>query len=427
MPVPSFNAVRFDSADAAASDDGQIVHRFDISELSKPTKTKDGFFRAEGILKKPGVYTYAKPDGTTFREFHPPEVVFSAETIRSFAQAPITNGHPPDNLTPKTVRKYAVGSVGNPERVGDTLRAAIRLDDEQAIHDAERGKTGLSCGYSARVYAQPGVWVDAAGIEQRFDTIQTELEGNHVAQCWKGRVGDARIRMDALDASEEGHVAPAKAESPPKPEGDKPMPKRKIGDKEFDVQEEVAARLDVALALEAKAAQNAQLSLPVTPRADAEEVEALKKRVEEQSGELAVLKSQTEKRTDEERKAADRAARIEEDKERLRVVMVSVPILKKPYEDLLVMDQEDIMRAVVSAERPKWDIAKSSSSEIKGMFRALTDGRVDTAAEMNKFIGAAKTASAARADESDLEKRRDEARKKHDERASNAWKPKVAS
>src|SRR5688500_17320120 len=107
MPLPSIDSVRFDSVDQAQTDtNGKVVRRWDVGELSRAERTPDGFLRTQGRITKAGIFEYIQPDGKRRREFRPPEEVFSAKALKSFRAAPLTNGHPPEMLTPKTIKRF---------------------------------------------------------------------------------------------------------------------------------------------------------------------------------------------------------------------------------------------------------------------------------------------------------------------------------
>lgn len=174
-----------------------MVQRFDIGELQKPTRMGNGWLRVDGFLTRAGVFTYRNPDGTTRRELRPEDEVFKADSLASFGLVPLTNDHPPEALTAKNTKSYAVGTVGDTvKRDSDHVRATLLVTDADAIAKAEGGKTALSCGYVCDLDATPGIHNG-----ERYDAIQRNIRGNHVALVDVARAGpNARIRMDAGDA-----------------------------------------------------------------------------------------------------------------------------------------------------------------------------------------------------------------------------------
>ena len=177
------------------------VLRFDkASPLSKPVRLPNGFVRAEGYLTRSGIFVYRDAQGNTVREFRPPEEVFHPDSLASFALVPVTNDHPSDLLTADNAKQYAVGSVSDavtPD--GDKVRAALMITDAAAIAALDAGKSELSCGYTADVVQEAGVWQG-----QPYDAVQRNIRGNHVALVDAGRAGPAcAIRMDAAGAAQE--------------------------------------------------------------------------------------------------------------------------------------------------------------------------------------------------------------------------------
>ena len=175
--------------------------RYDkASPLSKPVRLPNGFVRAEGYLTRSGIFVYRDAQGKTVRELRPPEEVMHADSLASFGLMPVTNEHPSELLTADNAKQYAVGSVSEsvvPE--GDKVRAVLMITDASAIEALDAGKSELSCGYTADVVQEAGVWQG-----QPYDAIQRNIRGNHVALVDAGRAGPAcSIRMDAAGAAQE--------------------------------------------------------------------------------------------------------------------------------------------------------------------------------------------------------------------------------
>jgi len=177
------------------------VLRYDkASPLSKPVRLPNGFVRAEGYLTRSGIFVYRDAQGKTVRELRPPEEVMHADSLASFGMMPVTNEHPSELLTADNAKQYAVGSVSEsvvPE--GDKVRASLMITDAAAIEALDAGKSELSCGYTADVSIESGVWQG-----QPYDAVQRNIRGNHVALVDAGRAGPAcAIRMDAAGAAQE--------------------------------------------------------------------------------------------------------------------------------------------------------------------------------------------------------------------------------
>ena len=181
-----------------------MAQRYDIGTLSAAQKLPGGRIVVDAHLTRSGVFTYRNPDGTKRLEYRPPAEVFKADSLATFAFAPVTNDHPPEMVDAKNATKFAVGSVGETIRQdGDHVAAKLVVHDAAMIAAMTAGKRDVSCGYECDLVETPGVTPDG----QRYDAVQTNIVGNHLAIVASGRAGSARVRMDAavmtLDTGDE--------------------------------------------------------------------------------------------------------------------------------------------------------------------------------------------------------------------------------
>lgn len=122
-----------------------------------------------------------------------PEDVFDEAAIASFEGKDITQGHPPENLTPETQAAYSKGHVENVRRVGDNTVADLYIKDAALASDVENGVLReVSCGYLCSY--EP----DGNGYKQ------TRIRGNHVAVVPRGRAGHDVAIKDAAPEAEKG-------------------------------------------------------------------------------------------------------------------------------------------------------------------------------------------------------------------------------
>ena len=274
------------------------VRRYDAGSLKRPERLPNGYVRADGYLTRAGVFVYRNADGTERRELRLPEEVFRGDSLASFGLMPITDDHPPELLTAENTKRYQVGTIADPRRDGDHVRAGLLFTDAATIAKLDGGKVELSCGYTCDLELTPGTWNG-----ERYDAIQRSIRGNHVALVEVGRAGPtARVRMDTGDAA---MVASPSQGDHRSPDREKPnMRKIKIDGIEVEVSETAAAlfekferdmrtKLDSATseATTAKAALDkvtaradqldADLKAERTARADADKPEALNKRIAE--------------------------------------------------------------------------------------------------------------------------------------------------
>lgn len=219
--------------------------RFDRSTYRKPKKHANGYLRADATLTRVGVFEYQLADGTTRRELRLPEEVFHADSLASFSMAPLTRLHPPERLDATNTHKYQVGVTGEHPRADDTLvLSSVLVTDADSVKRVEAGELAeLSCGYDCELEHKPGVW---NGL--KYDAIQRNIRGNHVALVPKGRAGpEARIRLDAEDAVMQDPAEPTtkKEDAPPPGREEFPMKKVFINGVWVEVSEQAAALMEV--------------------------------------------------------------------------------------------------------------------------------------------------------------------------------------
>lgn len=171
------------------------VFRYDLGGLRPPVRLPNGMLRVDGVLTRSGVFEYLNPNGTIRREYRPDGEVFDQASMSTFAMMPFTDGHPPVALDAQNATQYARGATGETiRRDGEHLIGSIMVYDAATIAKMDAGVHQLSCGYEVDLDETPGI----APNGERYDAIQRNIRGNHVALVPRGRAGDtARVRMDA--------------------------------------------------------------------------------------------------------------------------------------------------------------------------------------------------------------------------------------
>lgn len=246
------------------------VRRYDAAELQKPVESLNGWLRCEGFLTRVGVFTYRRADGIIQKEFRPPEEVFHADSLMSFEVVPLTNDHPPSGLLDdENTKMYQVGTIVAPRQDGDRVRSQILVTDKTTVALMKKGKTQLSMGYVCDLEMSPG---EHNG--ERYDCIQRNIRGNHVALVDVGRAGpDVRVRVDTSDAAMVASLADSK--------GIKPMSKIRIDGVEYEVSESAAQAFEKATLAAAEALKALQAeSEKASARADAADAEVKKAKEE---------------------------------------------------------------------------------------------------------------------------------------------------
>lgn len=181
------------------------VKRYDAGTLAKAKRLDSGVLQAPALLTRAGVFEYRTRDGKIRRELRPPEEVFHPDSLASFASAPVTEdaqgagaGHPREGFaSPSNLARVAVGIVlDTPRRDGDHVAATLAILNPETIKRIDAGKAFLSCGYSADTDETPGEHPTFG----KYDAIQRNIRGNHVAIVTEGRAGpSARLYLDSAD------------------------------------------------------------------------------------------------------------------------------------------------------------------------------------------------------------------------------------
>lgn len=170
--------------------------RYDRTEI-KAARTDEGYLIDTPIVGRVGIQMYKNADGTIRRELRPPEEVFNADSLKSFAGKPVTDEHPGEPVTAKNAKRLSVGTMqGEGRQDGDNVVAPIIVHDGEMIDKILKGgKRELSLGYKVDLEETPGVWNG-----QEYDAIQRNIRVNHLAIVPRGRAGNARLNLDRHDA-----------------------------------------------------------------------------------------------------------------------------------------------------------------------------------------------------------------------------------
>jgi len=209
----------------------QKVVRFDLSNLPKAIKTKEGFIKTDACVTRTGIFIYHNEDGSVRRELRDHREVFNTDSLASMKMIPLTNDHPQTEtklLSPENAKQFQVGFTGENVRAdGENVRIPVSLIDATAIQAYENGKRGLSLGYECDLEIEPGEY---EGI--RFDAKQTNIRYNHLALVTSPRAGE-NARLDSADIDNNDYVQPLTSKKEPQ------MPKVRIDGIEYDAAQEV--------------------------------------------------------------------------------------------------------------------------------------------------------------------------------------------
>lgn len=310
----------------------------------------NGYLRCDGRLTRVGVFPYRQLDGSVRRELRLPQDVFDAESMASFGLVPLTNNHPTEMLDKFNTRKYQVGTITALRADDEFIAASIQVTDAGSIDDIESGKRALSCGYNCDLEFTPGVTHDIPGVRDglKYDAIQKNIRGNHVAIVSKGRAGSqAELRLDADDAVLVTDDDSTGADSAP-PQTGKVNTMRLDGvDYKMDEQAEQA----VARALEGRDQQIVKLTV---------KLDQAKEETEEEKKKRLAAEEEAKKTKTDLAEATDQDAVQKRVDERVALITkAKLVIVEADHAKLDGMNDEEVRRAVVGSLVSKnFDTAK---------------------------------------------------------------------
>lgn len=166
----------------------------DLFSTTERTYTQEGYLVVPSKISRSGVQDYRAVEmGLTDRDpmavvvvYRPPEEVFSDESMASFHNKPITNDHPPELIDASNSTKFSIGhSTSDIKRDGEFLIAELIITDKEVIKQIESGKIEISNGYECDIEWISGVTPDGV----KYDAIQKNIVGNHIAIVSVGRAG----------------------------------------------------------------------------------------------------------------------------------------------------------------------------------------------------------------------------------------------
>lgn len=212
------------------------LQRYDRSLINDYAETPEGYLTVRVPITRPGVFPYARQDGTVQMEAKLPEEIFSDRVLYTAKSKPVTDGHPNEPVTIDNYPQYAKGLSHTDSRVEDLkVWVSLTVTDKALIQKIYDGQNEISIGFMSDVVAESGTYDG-----QNYEFVQRNIEINHIAVVEKGRAGpEVAIRSDS-DAwqidSKEG--------------GKNKMAKVKIEENEYEVDATVKAYID---SLKAKA------------------------------------------------------------------------------------------------------------------------------------------------------------------------------
>lgn len=173
---------------------------------------ENGFWEIKSNpITKEGVFPYL---GKSISPMLEPEKIYNVyrafselsnpDTLKSFDGVPFINDHEMigEGFTDYDKRP-AAGVLMNPVAESGIVRGDLKIFSEELKDAISGGKKELSLGYKCEYAIEPGEW---NGI--RYDAVQRNIRGNHIALVNRGRMGadvrvyDYGIACDSLEIVE---------------------------------------------------------------------------------------------------------------------------------------------------------------------------------------------------------------------------------
>lgn len=182
-----------------------------IDAGAKMKRTADGYAVMECAVARSGIQEYLAAEmGDAFKDraptdiirvYRPDAVIFGDDSLSSYAHKPLTNDHPPVQVTADNWKQYAIGHTGDEVKVdGKKVRVPMMMADASAISDVEAGKVEWSAGYAVSFDVVPS---GTAPDGTLCDAIVTGQKINHIALVDRGRAGPEFRIGDKHSASDD--------------------------------------------------------------------------------------------------------------------------------------------------------------------------------------------------------------------------------
>ncbi len=386
------------------------MKRFDHQKFDNYEVMPQGFLRIPVYAARTGIQVYRRGDGKIIREYRPPEEVFSEKTMASTRCCPFVNNHPSEMVNLDNAKALVGGmTVDHVEKLENKyLKTYLIVYDKDMIEDIKRGKREVSMGYDVELDFTPGE-IDG----EKYDAIQRNIIHNHIALVDRARGGkEIKLRLDSQSAE---LVTEQDTQG-----GDLKMAKIKMGDKEFEVAQEIA---DAFCAYEQEMNAKAKKGDELEPKVkDAEtKLTSMTKERDTLQGKVDSLEAEKKEKNKDSEKEPKIDAAIEAGvKERLSVLKVAEKVLSaEEAKKLDGMSNSEIKKTVIKKE--------FKDTVLDGKSDAYIDARFDHISESLEVSGKANDAAGKaiaknRQDAKKDERKAEEAREKSMKEDQERWK-----
>ena len=172
-----------------------IDKKVKLNDMSSWRYTPEGFLVVTANVARSGIQQYTRDslglDGEgTINAYRPPDEVFSKESLATYSNSTIVDGHPDDFVTSENWKELSVGHSGNDVlRDGAHIQIPLVFTHDSTIKNIKDGKTQISMGYSMEMIVEDGITPEGEEYGVKF----TNIKANHVSLEHVGRAGTATI------------------------------------------------------------------------------------------------------------------------------------------------------------------------------------------------------------------------------------------
>lgn len=353
--------------------------RHDVSRLINTEITDQGYLKTKATLTRVGVFDYRNSDGTIRRELRLPEEVFKPVSMDSFANLAVTDDHPPVLLNSENTSQYSKGhTYPEVKRDGDHLTTFVVVVDEDTIKKVQNGKQELSNGYVCDLELSKGIWNG-----KKYDAIQRNIRGNHVAIVDKGRAGhSARLTLDNAEITDFAELVESdlnREDSHNNTKGNVKMAKLKIDGVEIEIDDSIVSVISTGL----DKRDTAIGELETSAKENTAKIDILQAKVD--AGEATIKQVKEDKLSD------DEFAKLVNERADEKVVLLDTAKKLLSEEDFKKTDEmsdKDIKLACIAADPTLGNIKLDGQTDdyINAMFDMASANAVDRKDKVEKQV-----------------------------------------
>lgn len=330
------------------------LQRYDRSIIYDYAETPEGYLTVRVPITRPGVFPYARQDGTVQMEAKLPDEIFSDRTMHSARSKPITDEHPNEPVTLDNYQTYAKGMSHTDAHVEDLkLYVTMTITDKNLIQKVYDGKREISIGFMSDVVAEAGTYNG-----QPYEYVQRNIEINHIAIVDQGRAGpEVAIRSDSdawqIDSDDKGGTT---------------LVKYKINGKEYEIDPAVKAHIE-SLGASKEDEEEEEEDKSKNNKNKADTLDVLQGRFD--ALEVKLLNTQQEL-------AKEKAKRVSEDElekkveERVQLISSTKPLLGDSF-DFTGKTEREIKEAVITTTKQDFKGDGKSDDYINAFFDATIE------------------------------------------------------